>query len=729
MSLFAELRRRKVFKVGAAYLVVAWIVIQVGATVAPQLGLPDWAPRMITLIVLLGMPVALVVAWLVEVTPEGLKVETAPKGNKRVFTIAAILIAVALGWFLGSGKPGRLAGISSSAEMGDNSTAVLPFVNMSSDKDNEYFSDGLTETLLHKLAQVPEIKVAARTSSFAFKGKNLDIREIGEQLGVATVLEGSVQRAGPTLRITAQLVRTADGSHIWSRSYDRKTTDLFAIQDEIASAVTQALVGALVPATEAAIKKGGSSNLAAYDDYIRGLHEAQKNTYGALTAAEALMQSAIKKDPEYVDALLGLVQVWFGMEDTGLISSEQFISRSAPILDRVDGLDPGNGLLLGMRSKHAQIRGESAAEAKLLERAIAASPGNANLYSMYADYLLGERNSENALTQLDKAIQLDPLNANFYRSRANYLMQLQRFEEAERAALKSLELNPNDSNPLITMAELADLRGDLAGSIVWHRKAARTDPSDHEIPEQLALQLDDIGEPAAADAWVAESRRLRPGNLVADSAEVMLRFNRGQHEAVLAGALAMADRHSEERRSNWVSAMAVACLSARQLGRVAELRSALDRAHALPMPLSAEGIKALATPTLSVQHQISHIGPLWACLVDPGAAGNVQREHLLAVVTALEKPGWQQRPEREGLAAFLQNDKEKLIALSLPPKRRNIDNLVFREARARYVGIADDPRIQARIAEIRSQLKLQHAKLPQLLAAEGLTVLPANATR
>ena len=167
MSLFAELKRRKVFKVAAGYLVVAWLVIQVGATVAPQLGLPDWAPRLITLIVLLGLPVAVVIAWLTELTPEGLRLERAPKGNKRVFFVAALLVAAGVGWFVHA-LSGDVGLTGSNARLGAASTAVLPFLNLSSRPEDEYFSDGLSETLLHQLAQVPKLKVAARTSSFSF---------------------------------------------------------------------------------------------------------------------------------------------------------------------------------------------------------------------------------------------------------------------------------------------------------------------------------------------------------------------------------------------------------------------------------------------------------------------------------------------------------------------------------------------------------------------------------
>ena len=229
MSFLAELQRRKVVKVGIAYLVAAWLLIQVGATVAPQLNLPDWVPRLITLLALLGLPITLVLAWLLDFSSGGIKLEPSGIGTKRMITAAAILAALALGWFVRGGMPGG----STDAALGARSTAVLPFLNMSADKDNEYFSDGLTENLLHKLAQINDLKVAARTSSFAFKGRQEDVRAIGRALGVATLVEGSVQRAGDTLRITAQLVRTIDGSHVWSQRYDRKPNDLFAIQHRL----------------------------------------------------------------------------------------------------------------------------------------------------------------------------------------------------------------------------------------------------------------------------------------------------------------------------------------------------------------------------------------------------------------------------------------------------------------------------------------------------------------
>src|SRR6185312_12581475 len=206
-------------------------------------------------------------------------------------SILALLLGIggAALWYLA--PAGGAANRSASAPpLGPASTAVLPFVNMSGDKGNEYFSDGMTETLLDRLAQVPQLKVAARTSSFSFKGTNTDVRRIGAQLGVASLVEGSVQQAGDTLRITAQLVRAADGSHLWSMHYDRNAADLFAIQDEIAGAVAQALAGELLPQTKQILAKGGTKDLAAYDAYTRGLQQIELNTFSSYTQAETLLR-------------------------------------------------------------------------------------------------------------------------------------------------------------------------------------------------------------------------------------------------------------------------------------------------------------------------------------------------------------------------------------------------------------------------------------------------------
>ena len=230
MGLLAEAQRRRVFRVAAAYLVVGWLAIQVAATVLPQFDLPAWAPRMVTLLVALGFPVALVMTWVFDVTSEGVRVDATAPGSKRLLAVAAILIALALGWYFHDRPDNAAHAVTPIARITPTaaapaipSIAVLPFVNMSQDEDQEYFSDGLSEELLNLLAQMPQLRVIARTSSFSFKGKEVDVAD--DRAGAqrrATCSKAACASPATRLRITAQLIRASDSSHLWSQTYDRE---------------------------------------------------------------------------------------------------------------------------------------------------------------------------------------------------------------------------------------------------------------------------------------------------------------------------------------------------------------------------------------------------------------------------------------------------------------------------------------------------------------------------
>ena len=264
MSFFAELKRRNVVRVGIAYAIAAWIILQATDVIGEILDLPQWGGKLILLMLGVGFVISLFLAWAFELTPEGLKRESEVDRDSSITRVTGrkldraiiVVLALALAWFAwdkfsGGGAPSARPETAAatatepeapSAEKAvDQSIAVLPFINMSADADNEYFSDGLSEELLNLLAQVEGLKVAARTSTFKFKGSDADIAEIGEKLNVATVLEGSVRKAGDQVRITAQLIMVDDGFHLWSENYDRRLDNIFEVQDEIASAIVDAL--------------------------------------------------------------------------------------------------------------------------------------------------------------------------------------------------------------------------------------------------------------------------------------------------------------------------------------------------------------------------------------------------------------------------------------------------------------------------------------------------------
>jgi adenylate cyclase len=246
MNVLAELKRRHVFRVAALYAAIAWLLIQVTDVVTEPLGLPAWLLKVVIWLLAIGFPVALVIAWSFELTPQGLKRDTGAElpsvtvsgGRKLDFAIIATLVA-ALGYFIAT-RPSSEVSVRA-APGGPRTLAVLPFANLSTSAEDGFFADGLTEELLNLLADIDGLKVAGRTSSFYFKGRNEDLREIGRKLGVAHILEGSVRRSGQKVRITAQLVSAQDGFHVWSQTYDRELTDVLDIQDEIGRSVAEAL--------------------------------------------------------------------------------------------------------------------------------------------------------------------------------------------------------------------------------------------------------------------------------------------------------------------------------------------------------------------------------------------------------------------------------------------------------------------------------------------------------
>jgi len=297
-----ELKRRNVIKSTVAYLVVAWIIIQVATAVLPIFGAADWILQALIIALVIGLPIWIVISWVYDITPQGIE-KTSDESdndisrhatNKRLnaFIIASLSIAVIV---MGL----KLSGVFSSNTNEDYAIAVLPFVNMSDDNEQEYFSDGISEEIINMLAQVPDLKVMGRTSSFAFKDKNMDLKIIGEQLNVNYLLEGSVRRSGNTLRITAQLISVADGSHLYSDKFDREIADVFDIQDEISEEILDAIKIKLLGKEKEEILKNHTDNLEAYQLLLKGRYHYNKFTPNDLMKAIEYYESSIAIDPNY----------------------------------------------------------------------------------------------------------------------------------------------------------------------------------------------------------------------------------------------------------------------------------------------------------------------------------------------------------------------------------------------------------------------------------------------
>ena len=401
MTLLAELKRRNVLKVGAAYAVVAWLLVQVAATVSPQLNLPEWAPRLITLLLMLGFPIALLLAWFLDHTPEGIKVEPASTGNKRIVGVSLVLAVVAFGWYLRDAREARPAparatavesasGAASTAvavtpapSVTDKSIAVLPFADFSANGDHGWFADGLAEEILNALARTPDLLVSARTSSFRYKGSDLAIPQIAKELGVAHVLEGSVRSTPQRIRVTAQLIRAADGFHLWSQTYDRDIADMIEIQEDLARQIAVAMQTSMDPQALTAMAAVGTRSVDAYQAYVRGVAKASRFDPADFQDAYAYFEQARTLDPAFAAAHARAAMFWLAQLDpTGTVSGltaetpEQVARHFGERIDLAIAHAANETDRLGYRSLKAQRELRLREAIELAQALLAARPGD-----------------------------------------------------------------------------------------------------------------------------------------------------------------------------------------------------------------------------------------------------------------------------------------------------------------------------------------------------------------
>jgi TolB-like protein/Tfp pilus assembly protein PilF len=466
-SFLRELKRRNVVRVALVYIIAAWITMQVVDVMFPALNLPQWMTSAVAALILVGFPFALIFAWAFEVTPEGLKREkdvdrsqsiTGETGRKlNQLLIGGLVLAVVVllaDRFVGDRLEEPVASGDATAESASPGTtaaphlsiAVLPFINMSGDADNEYFSDGLSEELLNVLAKIGKLRVAGRTSSFKFKGRNEDLRIVGEQLNVANVLEGSVRKSGNKVRITAQLVETKSGYHLWSETYDRELTDIFAIQDEIAVNVVDALkVQLLGEDVREKIPGHGTDNVEAYNLFLQGRYFREHQTEDNIQKSIALLEQAVALDPNYAEAYVQLAlsqHDWITIYSNG----QDFIRDYQVVRDSA-----AKALALNDRLGEAylaqavvQITGDRnlAEGERMLEKALALEPGNVDSLGWYAATLLVTRRFAETIRVSQQAIALDPLALqNMLLLGDGYLLSGQQ-EMAEKTYNRVLEMDP-----------------------------------------------------------------------------------------------------------------------------------------------------------------------------------------------------------------------------------------------------------------------------------------------
>jgi TolB-like protein/predicted Ser/Thr protein kinase len=394
------------------------------------------------------------------------------------------------------------------------SIAVLPFANMSRDADDEYFSDGLAEEIINALTQVAGLKVIARTSAFAFKGKNEDVRRIAEALGVTNVLEGSVRRAGTRLRVTAQLIHAADGTHLWSQRYDRELTDVFAVQDEIAAAIVGALQVKLTGTKTTA--RPHEPNLPAYDAFLKGRHQAYKYTPEGFAGAEAYFQQAIALDPRWADPHSALGYQYFLLGGLGLRPmSEMVLLARAEARKALELLpsEPAAHLVLGaIAALHDYDWKEAEEQFKLVQASGTLAPEIHDMYALF--YLLPLGRFEEAIRERSKAIEQDPLNSRWRARQAFTYLCADRYELAIPEARKALDLDDRSFWPHYVIAHSYCLQGKLAEALGPAEEAVRIAPWQQGASGILAGLLAQTGEKERADELLVSVRRMTPGGMI-----------------------------------------------------------------------------------------------------------------------------------------------------------------------------------------------------------------------
>jgi TolB-like protein len=489
MGLFTELKRRNVFRVAATYLVSSWLLIEVGNTLEETLHLPEWADSLLAFFLIIGFPIALFVSWAYEITPEGIKREkdvevdassrsaTARKLNQLTVTIMALALAYFAvdKWVFTDEAPAPAQTPSAAMQSPTDTTspsaseqdspaeetpsvAVLPFVNMSPDPDNEYFSDGISEELLNLLVQVEGLRVPSRTSSFAFKGMNTDIRDIARELQVGHILEGSVRKAGNRVRVTAQLIDVSTDTHLWSDTYDRELEDIFAIQDEIASHIVGELKLAL--ATDST-KPDRTDNLEAYNLYLQGRHLFQQRGE-ALRQAETLLLRAVEIDPNFAEAWAVLAMTYITMPNYLGMDWRETNSQALEAAQRALEIQPGmaeGSLALAQIASREQRWNDSL---ELYEAVLASHPRNSLANLWYGITLLETGYVSQALEPLGRAVELDPVAAINLDWLGRSLVMSGHYPEGVKNAERGLKLGRPGSGMAVLFYGLET--GDLIGA-------------------------------------------------------------------------------------------------------------------------------------------------------------------------------------------------------------------------------------------------------------------------
>jgi len=558
MPFIAELKRRNVFRVGVAYAIVAWLLIEVASVVLPTFKAPEWVMQVCTFLVIFGFPLALIFAWAFELTPEGIKRESAVDsaesithvtGRKLDFAIIGLLaLAVAFMFvdnYVLEAEPEQAQGVAGQVPAAESiarekSIAVLLFDNLSGDAANEAFTMGIHDDILTQLSKISALKVIARTSMERLD-PSLSIPKIGSKLGVATVLEGGVQRAGDRVRINVQLIDCQTEAHLWAETYDRELTaaNIFGIQSEIATTVADSLRATLSPEEQERLATVPTENLAAYEAYLLGMRRLDEETTEALAEAIDYFQRAIALDPDFALAYVGLAWTYVYQGSYSGLPLDEMFAKAQVATNKALELDDRLGQAHNALGMIKWERNEFAAAEAAFQRGLELSPNSSRSHLEFGVFLRDPAvaRDEEALASFEKALELDPLSVSAISWIGAVLNRLGRFDESLVWQEKALEIDPDYA---VGYSEIGfhhwNVSGRLDEAVVWSTKALALDPEHLAFLSRLGTFLLDLGDPDQAENWIMRGVELGPENYYANHAATYLYLYRGAEAAAAMAA-------------------------------------------------------------------------------------------------------------------------------------------------------------------------------------------------
>ena len=540
-SFIRELKRRNVFRVAAIYMVVSWLLMQVGDVMFPALRLPDWTSTLLAAFLILGLPLAVVFAWAFELTPDGVvrtaevpaeQSITADTGKKINYMIIGVL-AVAVVFLLIKDQLRPDAPIVANIELADHSIAVLPFKNQSASAENaEFFAGGLHDELLTLLSKIGDLKVISRTSVERLDPE-LSIPQIGELLGVATILEGQVQRAGNRLRINVQLIDTAQEGHLWANTYDSELTaeNIFDVQSDIARTIADALHAELSPADEKLLEAVPTANTAALEKYLLGLQLWKRMSYSSINDAIGFLTEATALDPDYTDAWIALASTYASAFQTGALDSDEYMRGAEPAVRRALLLDPLRAAAHTQQALLQWLADDLEGAERSFAQALELDPDDPYAIAEYALFLRITFRAEEAIPHIERALANDPLSTELLFQLGKSYMHSGQPERFVEISSRMRTIDPTVVNGYVAALQGYVWMGRLDLGVQWFIKTLELDPLDYENWCHTGLSLEHLGESATADRYLERASEIGSGEPSVLKCRVMVNLHRGNVEA------------------------------------------------------------------------------------------------------------------------------------------------------------------------------------------------------